>query len=64
MKPDARIYEVIEQVTGRREGQIVYLDDRVENFEAGRVRGWHALLHKTPEETIPTLRQLGLPVDP
>ena len=27
------------------------------------IRGWRALLHKTPEETIPALRQLGLPVD-
>jgi glucose-1-phosphatase len=63
MKPDAKIYEVVERVTGRRGGQIVYLDDRDENFEAGRIRGWRALLHKTPEETIPALRQLGLLVD-
>jgi putative hydrolase of the HAD superfamily len=63
MKPDAKIYEALERVAGRHGGQIVYLDDRVENFEAARVRGWRALLHKTPEETIPALRQLGLPVD-
>ncbi len=63
MKPDAKIYEVVEQITGRRGGQIVYLDDRLENFEAGRTRGWRALLHKNAEEAIPALRQLGLPVD-
>jgi HAD superfamily hydrolase (TIGR01509 family) len=63
MKPDAKIYEVVEQITGRRGGQIVYLDDRLENFEAGRIRGWRALLHKNAEEAIPALRQLGLPVD-
>ena len=63
MKPDARIYEVVERISGRHGGQIVYLDDRLENFEAARARGWRALLHKTPEETIPALRQLGLPVD-
>jgi FMN phosphatase YigB (HAD superfamily) len=64
MKPDAKIYEVVERITGRQDGQIVYLDDRVENIEAARVRGWRALLHKNPEETIPALRHLGLPVDP
>jgi glucose-1-phosphatase len=63
MKPDARIYEIVERISGRRGDQIVYLDDRAENFEAGLVRGWRAVLHKTPEETIPALRQLGLPVD-
>jgi FMN phosphatase YigB (HAD superfamily) len=63
MKPDVKIYEVVERITGRHGGQIVYLDDRVENFEAGLARGWRALLHKTPEETISALRQLGLPVD-
>jgi 2-haloacid dehalogenase len=62
MKPDAKIYEVVERVAGRRGGQIVYLDDRLENFQAARARGWRALLHKTPEETILALRQLGLPV--
>jgi len=63
MKPNAGLYEVVERVTGRRGDKIVYLDDRAENFEAGRERGWRALLHKTPEETIPVLRQWGLPVD-
>jgi 2-haloacid dehalogenase len=63
MKPDPKIYEVVEQISGCRGSQIVYLDDRVENFEAGCDRGWRALLHKTAEETIPALRQMGLPVD-
>ncbi len=48
MKPDAKIYEVVEHVTGRRGGsQIVYLDDRVENFEAGLARGWRAAAQDT-----------------
>lgn len=63
MKPDAKIYEAVENLVGHRGGDIVYLDDRFENFEAGRVRGWRAVLHKSPEETIPVLRQWGLPVD-
>ena len=31
--------------------------------QAGLARGWRALLHETPEKTIPALRRLGLPVD-
>jgi FMN phosphatase YigB (HAD superfamily) len=63
IKPDARIYEVLESQTGQKGEAIVYLDDRLENVEAGLARGWRALLHETPEKTIPALRKLGLPVD-
>ena len=63
MKPTEKIYEVVESQTGQRGKAIVYLDDRAENIEAGLARGWQALLHETPEKTIPALRQLGLPVD-
>src|SRR5829696_5015969 len=33
MKPDMRIYEIAEKITGRRGEQIVYIDDRLENVE-------------------------------
>jgi FMN phosphatase YigB (HAD superfamily) len=64
MKPDARLYEVVERLTGRKGREIVYMDDRAENVEAGLARGWRALLHETPEKTIPALRQMGLAVEP
>ncbi len=63
MKPAAKIYEVVERETGQTGKAIVYLDDRAENVEAGLARGWQALLHETPEKTIPALRRLGLPVN-
>jgi FMN phosphatase YigB (HAD superfamily) len=63
MKPSPKIYEVAERLTGRTGAGIVYLDDRAENVEAGLARGWRALLHQTPEQSIAALRQLGLPVD-
>jgi glucose-1-phosphatase len=63
MKPAAKIYEAVEGQTGQKGEAIVYLDDRAENVEAGLARGWQALLHETPEKTIPALRRLGLPVD-
>ena len=62
MKPDAAIYAAVERALGLTGEAIVYLDDRGENVEGGLVRGWRALLHETPEKTIPTLGQWGLPV--
>ncbi len=62
MKPDPAIYAVVERALGLSGEAIVYLDDRAENVEGGLARGWRALLHETPEKTIPALAQLGLPV--
>ncbi len=60
MKPDARIYEVVERVTGRKRGAILYLDDRLENIEAGRARGWETVHHCEPEASIARVKELGL----
>jgi FMN phosphatase YigB (HAD superfamily) len=62
MKPDARIYEVIERQTGRKGSAIMYLDDRAENVAAGAARGWRAVIHETPEKTRRALAEAGLPV--
>jgi HAD superfamily hydrolase (TIGR01509 family) len=62
MKPDPKIYAALERVTGHAGEAIVYLDDRLENVQGGLARGWRALLHETPEKTIPALRGMGLPV--
>jgi HAD superfamily hydrolase (TIGR01509 family) len=64
MKPEAAIYAVVERALGLAGEAIVYLDDRPENVEGGLALGWRALLHETPEKTISTLRQWGLPVGP
>jgi 2-haloacid dehalogenase len=61
-KPDAKIYEVVERQTGCKGSSIFYLDDRAENVATALERGWHGLIHETPEKTIPALRELGLPV--
>ena len=60
MKPDARIYEILEGKAGRRGGDIVYLDDRPENVAAGAARGWQAIVQESPEKSRAALRQLGL----
>ncbi|MGO9584741.1 MAG: HAD family hydrolase [Limisphaerales bacterium] len=51
MKPEAKIYEVLEKLAGRRGAEIVYLDDLAENVAAGAARGWRTILHETPEKT-------------
>jgi len=61
MKPDAKLYEVVERETGRRREEILYLDDRPENIETGAARGWQSVLHETPEQTRAALKALGLP---
>jgi len=60
MKPDHRIYEVVERRSGRKGAELLYLDDRKENVDAGASRGWQVVHHQTPEQTIAAVRAAGL----
>ena len=60
MKPDERIYAVAEEMSGKRGSDILYLDDRLENVEAGTRRGWQVILQESPEKSISAVRTLGL----
>ena len=60
MKPDARIYEALEAMTGRRGAEILYLDDRPENVAAGAARGWQVILQTEPAKSRALIEQLGL----
>jgi putative hydrolase of the HAD superfamily len=60
MKPQPALYEAVERLTGRRGAELLYLDDRPENIEAGAARGWQVLLQESPALTERALRQLGL----
>jgi len=60
MKPDHRIYEVVERRAGRKGAELLYLDDRKENVDAGAARGWQVVHHQTPEQTIAAVRAAGL----
>lgn len=60
MKPDSRLYEVVERVSGRRGKQLLYLDDRLENIEAGARRGWQVIHHQAPETTRTLIEKMGL----
>ena len=60
MKPDGKIYAALEDLTGRRGAEILYLDDRPENVASGAARGWQAVLHESPEQSRAAVEQLGL----
>ena len=60
MKPDAKIYEALEKLAGRRSTDILYLDDRPENVAAGNKRGWRAILHESPEQSRAAVEKFGL----
>lgn len=60
MKPHAPLYEVVERMTGLSGADLLYIDDRLENVEAGRTRGWQVILQEQPEKTIAAVRATGL----
>ena len=60
MKPAARIYEALEAMSGRRGAEILYLDDRQENVEAGANRGWQVILQTDPATSRAAVIAAGL----
>jgi HAD superfamily hydrolase (TIGR01509 family) len=60
MKPDPKLYEVVERMTGRRGAELLYIDDRPENVATGLERGWRAILHEAPEATERAVRESGI----
>lgn len=60
MKPEAALYEVVEQMTGRLGQEILYFDDRKENTEAAREREWRAVTHVNPAASRQVTMSLGL----
>jgi putative hydrolase of the HAD superfamily len=60
MKPDTRIYRVVERMCSQQGPDILYIDDRLENVDAGASLAWQVIAHQTPEFTIQRVRQLGL----
>lgn len=60
MKPQAKLYEVVERMTGRKGDGILYLDDRPENVAAGVARGWQVIEHSHGPTSIARVVDLGL----
>jgi FMN phosphatase YigB (HAD superfamily) len=60
LKPDAKLYRAVEQQTGCRSAEILYLDDRPENVAAGLDRGWQAVLHESSQKSRAAFERLGV----
>ncbi|MEY4691755.1 MAG: hypothetical protein RIT19_2080 [Verrucomicrobiota bacterium] len=58
MKPDSRIYEAVEGMSGFSGADLLYLDDRSENIAAGAARGWQSWIHSDPNRTVPRVSAL------
>lgn len=58
MKPDAGIYQALERASGKSGAELLYIDDRAENIEQGRARGWKTIHHTNVRETIAHVEQL------
>jgi len=58
LKPHERIYELTEQHCGYRGGEILFLDDKLENVAAAAKRGWQTVCHRVPEESAAKVRAL------
>ena len=58
LKPHRKIYEITEQHTGARGGEILFIDDRAENVEGTSQLGWQTICHRSPKESIAKVREL------
>ena len=59
-KPDPAIYAAVEADCGVPPEGLLFADDRAENIEAARTRGWQAHLFETPDRWADCLVQAGL----
>ena len=60
IKPEPRIYEMVEQDCGFAPGELVFADDRAENIEMAQSRGWHGHRFTGPEGWAACLVEHGL----
>ena len=60
MKPDPKIYEIVEDRTGHAPDTMLFTDDRADNIEAALARGWQAHLFEGPKGLAARLVSEGL----
>ena len=59
LKPEEKIYEALEELSDLNGEEIIYLDDRSENCEAGSERGWQVCCHQDVESSRRFLSNIG-----
>ncbi|MEM9716043.1 MAG: HAD family phosphatase [Pseudomonadota bacterium] len=60
IKPDPKIYEMVEEDCGLKGRSILFTDDRAENIKAAKMRGWETHLFENPQTFAAVLIKHGL----
>jgi HAD superfamily hydrolase (TIGR01509 family) len=60
MKPDTAIYAQAERKFALGPASTVFIDDREQNIQAARARGWHGIVHRNFHDTREALLRLGV----
>jgi 2-haloacid dehalogenase len=60
IKPDPRIYEMVEDDCGIAPGRLLFTDDRQDNIRVADARGWKTHLFEGPDGWAARLRAEGL----
>ena len=57
-KPSDAFYVALEEATGKKGSDIIYIDDKKENIEAALKRGWQGVVFNTSHKVIPQVKAL------
>ena len=60
IKPDAQIYQMLEDASGLSGGDLIFTDDRGDNIAAAQARGWRTHLFEGPQGWADRLVAEGL----
>jgi 2-haloacid dehalogenase len=60
IKPDVRIYEMLEEASGLSGDALIFADDRQDNIDAANARGWKTHLFEHPQGWADRLVSEGL----
>ena len=60
IKPDAQIYQMLEDASGLSGADLIFTDDREDNIEAAKARGWNTHLFEGPQGWADRLVAEGL----
>ena len=63
IKPDARIYDMVESDTGLSGAELFFIDDRADNIDAAMARGWQGHVFRQPDGLRDALARVGLETD-
>lgn len=63
IKPDPKIYRLLQERYGFLPEECVFVDDLQENLDAAKEQGWHTVLFIGYEQMLAALQELGIKMD-